>query len=234
MRILDGGRGFNGGDPPQEIRFNDAHVKNPQRSAPPQTILGAEQKAWFKDKLKSSTAAWKIWGNSLGALDSRADPQNLPAGLTKESWPPNTFAALGGGDYGTAYAERAEIYDLVRDAGEVEVALLKRIASRLEQHQKDQAQEPANWGYPGDIGRVSEELAYVLASLGDRSAAGQQRFAPLNSWPDNVSLDKARRLLWPIKTETRKSRCRMEAHVRSPAVFLATHCLSYWSRSRRA
>lgn len=28
---------------------------------------------------------------------------------------------------------------------------------------------------------------------------GQQRFAPLNSWPDNVSLDKARRLLWPIK-----------------------------------
>ena len=27
----------------------------------------------------------------------------------------------------------------------------------------------------------------------------QQRFAPLNSWPDNVSLDKARRLLWPIK-----------------------------------
>src|SRR5262249_61822856 len=29
--------------------------------------------------------------------------------------------------------------------------------------------------------------------------SGQQRFAPLNSWPDNVSLDKARRLLWPIK-----------------------------------
>ena len=48
--------------------------------------------------------------------------------------------------------------------------LLKRIASRLEQHQKDQSQEPANWGYPGDLGRVIQELAYVLASLGDRSA----------------------------------------------------------------
>jgi hypothetical protein len=48
--------------------------------------------------------------------------------------------------------------------------LLERIASRLEQHKQDQAQDPANWGYPGDLGRVSEELAYVLASLGDRSA----------------------------------------------------------------
>ena len=48
--------------------------------------------------------------------------------------------------------------------------LLKRIASRLEQHQQDQTQEPANWGYAGDLGHVTEELAYVLASLGDRSA----------------------------------------------------------------
>ena len=48
--------------------------------------------------------------------------------------------------------------------------LLKRIATRLEQHKKDQAQEPANWGYPGDLGHITEELAYVLASLGDRSA----------------------------------------------------------------
>jgi hypothetical protein len=48
--------------------------------------------------------------------------------------------------------------------------LLNRIASRLEQHKDDQAQEPANWGYAGDLGRVTEELAHVLASLGDRSA----------------------------------------------------------------
>ena len=48
--------------------------------------------------------------------------------------------------------------------------LLKRIASRLEKHQKEQAQEPANWGHAGDLGHVTEELAYVLASLGDRSA----------------------------------------------------------------
>ena len=116
MQILDGGRGFNGGNAPAEIHFNDAHVPNPQRNAPPQTILGAAQKAWFKNELKSSTATWKIWGNSLGAMEWRADPQNLPAGLTKESWPPGTFGNLGGGDYGTAWVERAEIYQLVRDA----------------------------------------------------------------------------------------------------------------------
>lgn len=116
MRALDGGRDFNGANPPEEIRFNEAHVPNPQRNAPAQTILGAEQKAWFKDKLETSTATWKVWGNSLGALDWRADPQNLPAGLTRESWPEKTFAAMGGADYATAYAERAEIFQLVRDA----------------------------------------------------------------------------------------------------------------------
>ena len=117
MKVLDGGRAFNGGNPPPEIRFNDAHVPNPQRNAPPQTILGAEQKAWFKEKLRSSTAAWKIWANSQGAFDHRADPQNLPPGLSKESWPSNGgYAAMSGGDYGTAFVERAEIYQLVRDA----------------------------------------------------------------------------------------------------------------------
>jgi len=62
------------------------------------------------------------------------------------------------------YAERhAECHDL-----------LNRIASRLEQHHKAQAQEPVNWGYPGDLGHVTQELAYVLASLGDRSAVDQK------------------------------------------------------------
>ena len=115
-RILDGGRAFNDGNPPAEIAFNDARAPNPQANAPPQTILGAKQKAWFKAQLRRSTATWKIWGNSEGALDLRADPQNLPAGLTKEPWPKDTYASLGTGDYGSAYAERSEIYDLVRDA----------------------------------------------------------------------------------------------------------------------
>lgn len=114
MQVLDGGRAFNGGRPPAELVFGEVRIPNPQKEAPPQTILGATQKAWFKDKLKASTATWKIWANSLGCLDWRADPQNIPAGLTKQQWP-GGYASLGGGDHGSAYVERREIYDLVRD-----------------------------------------------------------------------------------------------------------------------
>ena len=115
MRVLDGGRAYGGGKPPAEVGFGPLHVPNPQKDKPPQTILGAKQKAWFKDQLKRSTATWKIWGNSEGGPDLRADPQNLPPGMTKEPWP-GGYAAIGGGDWGTAYLERAEIYDLIRDA----------------------------------------------------------------------------------------------------------------------
>src|SRR3954470_2693180 len=113
MQVLDAGRTFNGGDPPAELRFDVRHIPNAQRHAPPQTILGAEQKAWLKDQLKRATATWKIWGNSQGTLEWRADPENLPASLTKQSWPAGRFANLGGGDYGGAFTERGEIYDLV-------------------------------------------------------------------------------------------------------------------------
>jgi hypothetical protein len=48
--------------------------------------------------------------------------------------------------------------------------LLTRIASRLERHQKEQAQQPGDWVYTGDLDRVSERFAEILATLGDRSA----------------------------------------------------------------
>ncbi len=116
QEILDAGRDYAGGHPPATIRFGAAEVPNFRKEDPPQTILGAEQKAWFLDRLRTSKATWKIWANSLGTLDWRADPQNLPAGLTTP-WPGAGYAGFGGGDYSGAYVERAEIYDLVRDAG---------------------------------------------------------------------------------------------------------------------
>ena len=115
QQVLDGGRAFNGGNPPAELAFGEARIPNPQKDAPPQTILGAEQKAWFKDQLKRATATWKIWGNSQGTLDERIDPQNLPAGLLAKPWPAG-FVNASPNDYGCAWMERGEIYDLVRDA----------------------------------------------------------------------------------------------------------------------
>jgi len=116
MIALDAGRAYEGGRPPDELHFRDVRIANPRKDRPPRTILGAEQKAWFKSKLRKSTATWKIWGNSLGALDQRVDPQNLPAEMVEKPWPADTYAMLGSNDYGAAYAERKEIYDLVRDA----------------------------------------------------------------------------------------------------------------------
>jgi alkaline phosphatase D len=113
--ILDAGRAYDGGRPPAEIRYGDLTIANPRKDSPPQTILGAEQKAWFKEKLRKSSATWKIWGNSTGTPDYRADPQNLPPGLVPAKWGGSTYASFGGGDYGGAYVERAEIFDLVRD-----------------------------------------------------------------------------------------------------------------------
>ena len=115
MEVLDAGRAHHNNSPPETIVFGSKAVPNFRKQEPPMTILGREQKAWFKKTLARSTATWKIWGASNGTLDRRADPQNLPAGLAKTAWPGAGYACLGGGDLSSSYRERTELYEFIRD-----------------------------------------------------------------------------------------------------------------------
>nr|MBL8455845.1 catalase/peroxidase HPI [Zoogloeaceae bacterium] len=82
----------------------------------------------------------------------------------------------------------------------LDVAALKKDLTAL--MTDSQAWWPADWGhYGGLMIRMTWHAAgtYRIADGRGGAGTGNQRFAPLNSWPDNANLDKARRLLWPIK-----------------------------------
>lgn len=94
---------------------------------------------------------------------------------------------------GTGFNYREEVKKL-------DVAALKKDLHAL--MTDSQPWWPADWGhYGGLMIRMTWHAAgsYRIADGRGGAGTGNQRFAPLNSWPDNVNLDKARRLLWPIK-----------------------------------
>jgi alkaline phosphatase D len=116
VAVLDAGRAYASGRPPDVIRFGTQEIPNFRKNSPIQTIFGVEQKKWFFEQLRSSTATWKLWGDTQGTLDWRADFQNIPPGMGK-AWPGTGFANLVIQDHSNAFMERAEIHDFVRDHG---------------------------------------------------------------------------------------------------------------------
>jgi alkaline phosphatase D len=116
VEILDAGRAYDGGQPPATIRYDGVDVPNPRRGAPSQSMLGATQKRWFLDRLRASSATWKVWGNSVAMLDWRTDFQNLPAELNVR-WPTTGYALLGDEDWSGYRSERAEVLEFVKQHG---------------------------------------------------------------------------------------------------------------------
>lgn len=93
-----------------------------------------------------------------------------------------------------------EGFDYAQAYKQLDFAAVKRDLTALMTDSQDWW--PADFGHYGPLFvRMSWHAAGTYRTADGRGGAGsgQQRFAPLNSWPDNVSLDKARRLLWPIK-----------------------------------
>lgn len=91
-------------------------------------------------------------------------------------------------------------FDYQEAVKQLDIAELKKDLHKL--MTDSQTWWPADWGhYGGLMIRMAWHAAgsYRMADGRGGAGTGNQRFAPLNSWPDNVNLDKARRLLWPIK-----------------------------------
>jgi catalase-peroxidase len=93
-------------------------------------------------------------------------------------------------------------FDYAAAFAKLDYAALKRDMAALMTQSQDWW--PADWGhYGGFFIRMAWHAAGTYRTADGRGGAntGNQRFAPLNSWPDNGNLDKARRLLWPLKQQ---------------------------------
>ncbi|MCL4786074.1 MAG: catalase/peroxidase HPI [Verrucomicrobia bacterium] len=122
------------------------------------------------------------------------------AGTSNRDWWPNALPLEMLHQHSCKSNPMGKDFDYRQEFQSLDYAALKQDLAKL----MTDSQEwwPADFGHYGPLFiRMAWHSAgtYRIGDGRGGGGRGQQRFAPLNSWPDNVSLDKARRLLWPIK-----------------------------------
>src|SRR3989441_2387277 len=121
-------------------------------------------------------------------------------GTTNRDWWPNELRIDLLHQHSSKSNPMGERFDYAKEFRSLDFAALKKDLAAL--MTASQEWWPADFGHYGPLFIRMAWHSVGTYRVGDGRGGGgrgQQRFAPLNSWPDNVSLDKARRLLWPIK-----------------------------------
>jgi catalase-peroxidase len=121
-------------------------------------------------------------------------------GTTNRDWWPNQLNLKMLHQHSAKSNPMSESFNYAEEFKKLDMAALKKDLYALMTDSQDWW--PADWGHYGGLFiRMAWHSAgtYRMGDGRGGAGSGSQRLAPLNSWPDNVNLDKARRLLWPIK-----------------------------------